>query len=126
MSDETPANDAQASPTCKDTRMIARALSRRWPIPEEMKEALIKRQLAIAIDPKVKPREATAAFRSLVAAEAQNQADAPAEQSVAVTVRTGVTNAMELMKDLSDEEIDKMAEALSVLDKLQRPTESAS
>ena len=127
MSDELPpADEPQPAPTCKETRMIARALSRRWPIPEELKEAMIKRQVAIAIDPKVKPRESTAAFRSLVAAEAQNQADTPPpEQTHTVTVKTDVVEAMEHIKDLPREEIERLAAAADIFDKVRERAESA-
>lgn len=56
-------------------RMIQRAVKQRWPIKPEWREGLLKRQVAIAVDPNSKPREATSAFRAIVSAEAQNQAD---------------------------------------------------
>ena len=60
--------------------MIGRkALKQRWPIPEKYKQAVIDRQVKIAISPESSNREATSAARVLVAAEAQNQADDRAE-----------------------------------------------
>ncbi len=56
-------------------RMLQRAIKQRWPIPEHYKQAVIDRQVKIAIDPEATAREATAAARVLVAAEQQNQAD---------------------------------------------------
>jgi len=56
--------------------MIGRkAVKQRWPIPEKYKQAVIDRQVKIAISPSSSNREATSAARVLVAAEAQNQAD---------------------------------------------------
>lgn len=59
----------------KDERMLQRAVTQRWPIPEQYKKAVIDRQVRIAIDPKATHRESTAAAKVLIAAEAQNQSD---------------------------------------------------
>ena len=59
----------------RTTRMLERAVRSRWPIPEKYKEAIIKRQVAIAVDAKSKPREASAAARTILAADKLNQAD---------------------------------------------------
>lgn len=58
-----------------EDRMLQKAIKQRWPIPEKYKQAVIDRQVKIAISPDSTPREATSAARVLVAAEAQNQAD---------------------------------------------------
>lgn len=58
-----------------DTRLLERAIKQRWPIPDEFKEAIIKRQTAIAIDPNVSVRNATSAARAVISAEGQNQRD---------------------------------------------------
>lgn len=59
----------------RDTRLVERALRQRWPVPKEVRQALIDRQIAIATNPKSAPREATIAFKAILAAESQNQAD---------------------------------------------------
>lgn len=56
----------------RDTRLLERAIKKRWPIPEQYKEAIMRRQALIAIDPKAKPREASAAARTLIAADKLN------------------------------------------------------
>ena len=63
----------------QEDRMLQRAIKQRWPIPEKYKQAVIDRQVRIAISEESNAREATAAARVLVAAEAQNQADDRAE-----------------------------------------------
>ena len=50
----------------RTTRLLERAVRSRWPIPEKYKEAIIKRQVAIAVDAKSKPREASAAARTIL------------------------------------------------------------
>ena len=55
------------------TRMIERALREQWPIPDEFREPVVKRQVRIAIDPESSPREATSAARCLVSMQQQNQ-----------------------------------------------------
>ncbi len=59
----------------RDTRLIERALRERWAIPDELRGAIVARQVEIATDPGASPREATSAARCLVSMEAQNQAD---------------------------------------------------
>lgn len=59
----------------RDTRLISKAIKQRWPVPTEYREALVKRQINIAINPQSSAREATLAFKAILAAEAQNQED---------------------------------------------------
>jgi hypothetical protein len=59
----------------RDTRMMERALTQRWPIKPEYRELIVKRMLRIIADPKSSPREVTSATKALLAAESQNQAD---------------------------------------------------
>src|SRR6056297_1540160 len=59
----------------RDTRMIAKALTQRWEIKPEYRDALIRRLIKIIADPSSSPREVTAASKALISAEAQNQAD---------------------------------------------------
>lgn len=56
----------------RESRLVERAIRKAWPIPEDKKEALLNRQIAIATSESVKPAESTAAFRALLAAEGQN------------------------------------------------------
>ena len=56
----------------RDTRLIERAVKNRWPIPEKYRDAIIKRQIRIAIDPKSSGREARAAARTIIAADKIN------------------------------------------------------
>ena len=62
--------------------MIARALTQRWEIKPEYRDALIRRLIKIIADPSSSPREVTAASKALIAAEAQNQADDRINQAV--------------------------------------------
>ncbi len=59
----------------RDTRMVERALRKRWPIKEEHKEAVVTRLMMIVADRKSSNREATSAAKALLAAESQNQGD---------------------------------------------------
>ena len=59
----------------RDTRMMAKALTQRWPIKPEYREAIIRKLIQVVANPQSKPREVTAAARALLAAEAQNQSD---------------------------------------------------
>lgn len=56
----------------RDTRLLERAIRWGWPIPQKYRKPIVERQVRIALDPLSSPREATSAFRSLVAAEQQN------------------------------------------------------
>jgi len=56
----------------QDTRMLERAVRENWPIPEEARPAIVKRQIRIATKATSR-RESTAAARCLVAMEGQNQ-----------------------------------------------------
>ena len=58
----------------RDTRLIERAVREQWPIDAEYREAIVRRQVKVAIDPDVSSREATAAARCIVAMVGQNQA----------------------------------------------------
>lgn len=55
--------------------MMARALTQRWPIKPEYKDAIIRRLIRVIADPSSSPREITAASKALMAAEKQNQED---------------------------------------------------
>ena len=59
----------------EDTRMLERALRERWPIPEQYREAIVSRQVRIAVDPGSSAREATSAARCVVSMEGHNLAD---------------------------------------------------
>ncbi len=65
-------NLEEGSGQTSDTRLLARALRERWPIPDEYKKTALDRQAKVATDPKSSNREAAIAFRSLLTAEAQN------------------------------------------------------
>lgn len=56
----------------RTTRMLERAARQRWPIPEKYKQAIIARQVKIATDANSKPREASAAARTIIAADRLN------------------------------------------------------
>ena len=58
-----------------DLRLYERAFRMRWQIPEEYKQALVRRMMTIVANPSSSDRAATAASRVLLAAEAQNQSD---------------------------------------------------
>lgn len=60
------------APGIRQTRLLERAVRERWPIDELLRDAIIKRQVSIAIDPKSSPREATSAARCLVQMDALN------------------------------------------------------
>lgn len=63
-----------------DARMMQRAIEQRWPIPQQMREAMILMQLKDAIDKNLPQRERRAAAKVVLAAERQNQLDELAAQ----------------------------------------------
>ena len=76
----------------RDTRLIEKAIRKRWPIPEEMKAAIIARQIAIATSEEAENREATSAAKCLVAMEAQNVADEKGTAGVTVNIQNNDCN----------------------------------
>ena len=52
----------------RDDRLVAKAIRAGWPVPEEFRDALIRRQIMIAVNPKSKPRDSTRSFAALVSA----------------------------------------------------------
>jgi hypothetical protein len=56
-------------------RMEAKAMQQRWPIRDEYREAVIKRNVKIILNPNSSERAVAAASKVIIAAEAQNQAD---------------------------------------------------
>ena len=59
----------------KDSFLIAKALTQRWPISSEYREAIVRRLIKIIVDKESSNREVTIAAKALMAAEAQNQSD---------------------------------------------------
>ena len=58
-----------------EIRLYERAMRMRWNIPDEYKQAVVRRMVAIVADQTTTNREATAAGRVIISAEAQNQTD---------------------------------------------------
>jgi len=56
-------------------RMEAKAMQQRWPIRDEYREAVIKRNMKIILNPNSSERAVAAASKVMLAAEAQNQSD---------------------------------------------------
>jgi hypothetical protein len=59
----------------QETRMMARALTQRWPLSPEYRTIIVKQLMKVIADPQSSPREKTSAAKALMAAEQQNQAD---------------------------------------------------
>ena len=59
----------------RDTRLLERAVTQRWPVQPAFKDAAVKQLVKVIADPESSPREKTSAARALTAMEAQNQAD---------------------------------------------------
>ena len=60
----------------RDTRLIERALREQWPIDDRFREAIVDRQVRIAISLESGDREATSAARCLVTMQSQNNESA--------------------------------------------------
>jgi len=58
-----------------EAALYRKAIKQRWPLPEKYKQAVIERQVKIAVSPESTPRESTSAAKVIMTAEAQNQAD---------------------------------------------------
>ena len=71
----------------KDTRLIAKALEQRWPVPNELRASLVRQMMAIVADKSASPRERTSAFKAILAAEKQNQEDEHKLLDVSVETR---------------------------------------
>jgi hypothetical protein len=59
----------------RDTRLMARAIEQRWPVPNEMRAGMIRQLMSIIASKDASPREKTSAFKAILAAEKQNQED---------------------------------------------------
>jgi hypothetical protein len=78
----------------QETRMMARALTQRWPISEKTRRGVIGALISILADPKASPREKTAAAKALMAAEQQNQADEHKVLDVSISTRNAELDAI--------------------------------
>ncbi len=95
------------------TRMIERAIRQRWPIPDNFREALVNRQIRIAIDPGSNAREATSAFRAIVHADEINrESQSPSQTNVQVNVgvNANITAADIIRQAIKDGTIGQLAE----------------
>lgn len=59
----------------RDTRMIAESIIQRWETSPEMRKRGLLEMARILVSPTATNREKTSAFKAILAAEAQNQAD---------------------------------------------------
>jgi hypothetical protein len=66
----------------KGNRLEQRAITQRWPVKEIAREPMVNRQIAIAIDPNGKPKDATAAFRAVLVADAVNLEEERRERKI--------------------------------------------
>ena len=78
----------------RDTRMMARALTQRWPISDNARRVIIGRLLKIIADPQSSPREVTAASKAILSAESQNQADEHKIVDVSISTRHAELDAI--------------------------------
>jgi len=78
----------------QETRMMARALTQRWPISEKTKKGVIGALINVLADPKASPREKTSAAKALMAAEAQNQSDEHKLVDVSLSTRNDRLDAI--------------------------------
>ena len=73
LDDSVSETDAESEDDVSDAGPTEGLLRKLWPIPEgPLREGLVNRQVFIGVNPKTPNREATAAFRALLAAESQN------------------------------------------------------
>jgi hypothetical protein len=85
----------------QDTRLMAKALTQRWPVTPEYRGIIVRKLMKVIADPASSPREVTAAAKALLAAEAQNQADE--HKAVDVSLRTEHDRLDEIARDLGIE-----------------------
>lgn len=113
MSDEMVTDGVDGIRT---TRMLERAVRQRWPIPEEYKAAIIKRQAKIAVDPKSTARESASAAKTVLAADRLNQSDEHEdnkEPQQHLHLHQHQPTTVNLDK-LTDEQLDKLEQLLLV------------
>jgi hypothetical protein len=75
-------------------RMEARAMQQRWPIRDDYREAVIKRNMKIILNPNSTERAVAAASKVMLAAEAQNQSDEHKVIDVRVVTRNDQYDAI--------------------------------
>ena len=78
----------------KETRLIAKALEQRWPVPNEFRASLIRQMMVIVADKSASPRERTSAFKAILAAEKQNQEDEHKILDVSIETRNDRLDAI--------------------------------
>lgn len=86
----------------RDAELERLAMLGAWPIKEEYKGPMVNRQIAIAIDPTLAPRDQTAAFRAVLAADEHNRKMVQGEngqQSVNVNVNVGVQAQLNISRE---------------------------
>jgi len=59
----------------RDTRLLKKVIEQRWPISDKIRQAVINRQVKTLLNAGTSNRDATAAARTIIAADSQNQAD---------------------------------------------------
>lgn len=94
----------------RDTRMLARAVEKRWDLPEAVRKVLPAEMTKIAVNQgpsgrKYRTRERIAAARVLVAMEAQNQDDEHKRQP---DVGVNVHLSPEELAHMSDEDLNAL------------------
>ena len=98
----------------RSKKLEQRAIRRRWNIPDDKRDQLINSQVDIAIGDGSSNREKTSAFRALLSAEAQNQADEvgidtsmePATPAEMLAALAGTVPEVEEEDDLPSDAID--------------------
>lgn len=92
----------------RDTRLLERALTQKWPISEKHQQAVVAILVNILADPEASPREKTAAARALMAANSQNLEIERIEQADEHEHRARL---VEIAKHLGFEQMSRLASA---------------
>jgi len=61
--------------TVRDTRLLARSVTQRWPMSPEIRKMVVAKLLKVMTSGEASPREITSAAKALMSAEKQNQED---------------------------------------------------
>jgi hypothetical protein len=96
-------------------RMEARAMEQRWPTKPEYRDALIKRNMNIILNPKSTERAVAAASRVILAAEQQNQLDEHKVIDVRVVTRNDQYDAIAAELGIAPDLIEHAARQADIL-----------
>lgn len=117
----SPSASAPNTPgTIRDTRMLEKvikaAVTERYPITAQYREAAVTRCLKVIVDAGAKSREAMSAVRTLAMLDRLNIESAPPPQDLTLHMTGDLTDAIKAVSGLTPEQRAKLAEADRIIE----------